>query len=120
MSDTNVTGSGTLKEYLLHAPRNPRQWTMWSHVAPEDDRVLPGYQTWLTEQHLTNNYGDVDAKSRDALSKTVIGVKGGYTILKNFDAYGQIDYINIVNPKNLKANAPWNDVQITLGISYTL
>ncbi len=105
--------------YMLHGTHD--KWTMWSHVAPETTASLPGYQTWLTEQHLTNNYGDVDAKSRDALSKTfVIGVKGGYTILKNFDAYGQIDYINIVNPKNLKANAPWNDVQITLGISYTL
>lgn len=105
--------------YMLHGTHD--KWTMWQGVDASEGGSNPVYQTGLTEQHLTNNYGDVDANLRDAISKTlVIGVKGGYTILKNFDAYAQVDYINIVNPKNIAANAPLNDVQITFGVSYLL
>lgn len=105
--------------YMLHGTHD--KWTMWSRVGTGSSS-FPIYHTTPTTSHDTNNYGDLNATDeRDSVSRTfVIGVKGGYTILKNFDVYAQVDYINIVNPKNISINEPWNDVQITLGLSYSL
>ncbi len=105
--------------YMLHGTHD--KWTMWSRVGADESSTYPPFHSTPTTSHDTDNYGDLNTDARDSVSRTfVIGVKGGYTILKNFDVYAQVDYINIVNPKNISTNAPWNDVQITLGLSYSL
>lgn len=57
----------------------------------------------------------------DAVSKLlVLGLKGAYTIVRNLDAYGELDYVHIQNPGNVSTNAPIHDLQLTMGISYSL
>ena len=49
----------------------------------------------------------------------VISFNGEYTILDNLKAYGNIDLLFVSGQRNVEgANA--NDVQITLGASYSL
>jgi hypothetical protein len=55
------------------------------------------------------------------VSKTfVAGAKGGYTILKGLDVYGQADFIYILNPGNISTNPAIYDFQFSVGVSYKL
>ena len=99
--------------YMLHGTHD--KWTLWSYVEPSTNVNTP------STEHNNENNMDPDAQDRDAVSKTLAAsVKGGYTILPSLNVYGQLDYISIVNPGNLSTNAPISDVQVTLGVSYSL
>jgi hypothetical protein len=99
--------------YMLHGTHD--KWTLWSYVQPNTNVNTP------TTDHLNENNGDRNADLRDAVSRTmVIGLKGGYTILPSLKVYGQLDYISITNPGNISTNAPISDMQMTLGVSYSL
>ncbi len=100
--------------YMLHGTHD--KWTVWG----DQDDPVPDTQTTPTSTHVTENNGDLGYASRNAVSKTlVVGARGSYSILKNLKAYGQLDYINIVNPGNISANPAISDIQLTAGIKYT-
>ena len=111
--------------YMWHGTHD--KWTLWSKVQPEgtafaqgDDDKIP-YIKSPTDKHWTMNQGDPNYDKRDSVAKTLIfGVKGGYTILPGFEVYAQTDLIHIVNPKNISANPAITDLQLTVGLSYTL
>jgi len=104
--------------YMLHGTHD--KWTLW-HGVGNGDGTNPVDGGTPTDVHESDNNGDLNADLRDAVSRTmVIGLKGGYTILPSLNVYGQLDYINIVNPGNLSTNLPISDVQVTLGVSYSL
>lgn len=100
--------------YMLHGTHD--KWTQWKIFNKNDT-----YYETPTNGHVSGNLGDNIAKTnRNAVSRTlVLGVKGGYTILPALDVYGQIDYVQIINPGNISSNAPIRDMQLTLGISYS-
>ncbi len=106
--------------YMLHGTHD--KWTVWTRVDtgdPGDDDPIPPVTP--TDSHETENNGDPDAGDRDAVSKTFsIGAAGGYAILPELSVYGQVDYIQIVNPGNIAANETIRDVQLTFGITYSL
>lgn len=59
-------------------------------------------------------------KQRHAIERTVaISINGEYTILDNLKAYGNIDILFVKGQRNVEG-ADANDVQITLGASYSL
>ncbi|MFA7670778.1 MAG: hypothetical protein WCY53_00825 [Sphaerochaetaceae bacterium] len=106
--------------FMLHGTHD--KWTFWSLVYknPAIDKP-PANLTTPTYTHWTKNYGDPDAKDRNAVSKTlVLGLKGGYTIISNLDVYAQGDFITIVNPGNIKENGTIRDFQLSIGFSYKL
>lgn len=109
--------------YMLHGTHD--KWTLWSHVYNEANvdatQDKPPYLSTPTDKHWTENNGDIDAQSRDAVSKMlVMGIKGGYTLLPGLEMYAQTDFINMVNPGNRSTNPTISDVQLTFGISYSL
>lgn len=67
------------------------------------------------------NYHDKTGyKSRDAVSHTIVaGVKGSYQILDYLKAFGQLDYINVINYEN-KSGAKAHDVQLSIGVTYSI
>ena len=101
--------------YMIHGTHD--KWTLWTTTGTPDL-----VDTTPTTHHNTGNNGDLSASTtRDAVSKTlVLGLKGAYTIIRNLDAYGELDYIHIQNPGNVSTNAPIHDLQLTMGISYSL
>lgn len=92
------------------------QWTCWTDVSDASDDV-----STPTTTHVTDNNGDLNTSDRNAVAyTTIVGLKGGYTIMRNFDIYLEADYIYIKNPGNVSANDPISDFQLTAGISYSL
>ncbi len=66
------------------------------------------------------NYHDSGYASRNAVSHTIVaGVKGSYQILDCLKAFGQLDYINVINYEN-KAGAKAHDVQLSIGVTYSI
>ncbi|MGH0053486.1 MAG: hypothetical protein ACQ5SW_08885 [Sphaerochaetaceae bacterium] len=66
------------------------------------------------------NYADSDYDDRNAVSHTLVaGINGSYQITKTLRTFGQIDYITIKNYQNI-AGQKASDIQLTLGLSYTL
>lgn len=107
--------------YMLHGTHD--KWTLWSNVykTPNKAEHKPPILSTPTDTHWTENNRDPLAGNRDAVSQTfVTGVKGGYTILKGLDVYGQADFISIVNPGNLSTNPTLFDFQFSVGFSYKL
>ncbi|AEC02682.1 hypothetical protein [Parasphaerochaeta coccoides] len=106
--------------HMIHGTHD--KWTAWSKInngTASDDSV--SLDSTPTESHPTHNYKDDDANLRNAASyTTIIGLKGSYKILPNLTAYGQANYIHVKNPGNISTNAPVNDFQVTLGVSYSL
>jgi len=102
--------------FMIHGTHD--KWTTWSEVGAGTGDV-PNVETPSTTHNTANN-GDLNANLRDSTSQTlVVGVRGGYTILKGLDAYAQADYIYIKNPGNLSSADPISDIQLTVGCSYS-
>lgn len=91
------------------------RWTKWKKTLDYEDTSTP------TDHHYGENYKDPDAKNkRNAVSHTLVtGIAGEYRILKNLSVFGQLDFINIWNNKNIKGEYT-DDLQFTLRLSYTL
>ncbi len=108
--------------YMLHGTHD--QWTLWglAHKNPDKGANEPPVLSTPTDTHWTQNNRDPQAHlNRDAVSKTfVAGAKGGYTILKGLDVYGQADFIYILNPGNISTNPAIYDFQFSVGVSYKL
>ena len=103
--------------YMLHGTFDI--YTAWSKIGK--DTGVPHDISTPTETHYPQNYNDEDADDvRNSASHTlVIGASGSYQIVKGLKAYGQIDYINVNNYKNIEGNHT-QDIQLTLGVSYSL
>jgi len=106
--------------YMLHGTHD--KWTLWSQVASSGSGNTPPYSlSTPTDKHWSENFGDLEYFKRDSVSRSFVAtLKGGYTIIKNLNSYAQVDFINIVNPKNISSNLPIRDFQFTFGISYSL
>lgn len=101
--------------FMIHGTHD--KWTTWGsqYDSVQDTETTP------TTTHVTANNGDLNANLRDIASRTlVVGVRGGYTVLKGLDAYAQVDYIYIQYPGNISTNLPISDVQVTAGVKYSL
>ncbi|NQT57483.1 MAG: hypothetical protein HQ557_00730 [Bacteroidetes bacterium] len=103
--------------YMLHGTQD--MYTLWiegEDTDPDDPTVV----TTPTDAPASGNQ-DSDANSRDAVEHTlVLGIKGSYNILDNLKVYGQTDWLYKVNPGNLSTNDPVSDLQISLGVAYSL
>jgi hypothetical protein len=104
--------------YMTHGTHD--KWTTWAYVESDPNGTVPNVETPTTE-HYTPNNGDLDADDRDCVSKTfVVGARGSYTILKGLNAFVQADYIHVTNPGNISTNPAIQDVQVTIGVKYSL
>lgn len=104
--------------YMMHGTYDA--YTLW---VDEDGTNGTSEVTTPTESHdPENNMADsTDTAARNSVEKTlVIGARGDYQILDTLSVYGQLDYINITNPGNVSSADAQSDVQLTVGLSYTL
>lgn len=103
--------------YMIHGTFDI--YTAWSRVGGSSD--VSHETSTPTTGHPTYNYDDPTAQAtRDSASNTlVIGASGSYQVAQGLKAFGQIDYININNYKNVSGNTA-SDVQLTLGVTYSL
>lgn len=96
------------------------KWTTWSKVG-NGTSSYPTNPTTPTTSHPTANHKDSNASDRDAVAYTLVtGVNGGYTILSGLSIFCQLDFINIWNPGNISTAASVMDVQLTLGLTYSI
>nr|WP_321261781.1 hypothetical protein [uncultured Sphaerochaeta sp.] len=66
------------------------------------------------------NYADSSYASRNAVEHTLIaGLYGSYQITDTMRTFGQLDYITINNYQNILGQKA-SDIQLTLGLSYTI
>jgi hypothetical protein len=101
--------------YMIHGTHD--KWTTWG----SQDDSAQDTETTPTTTHVTANNGDIHADERDCASYTfAVGARGGYTVLKGLELFGQVDYIHITNPGNISTKAPIWDVQLTAGVKYSL
>jgi hypothetical protein len=83
--------------------------------------AVPEYQTTPTSSHPTPNYADPNPEHRDAVSLTsALSLEGHWNILSWLSLYGQIDFLYIRSPGNIRANPPVFDCQYTMGLSCSL
>ena len=103
--------------YMQHGTKD--KWTLW---ASENLTNGTSTETTPTTDHTgTGNNLDEDANLRDSVENTlVVGVQAGWSILPGLDVFAQADFVKIVNPGNISANATRQDMQITVGVSYKL
>jgi hypothetical protein len=100
--------------YMIHGTHD--QWTTWGKQSDsaQDTETTP------TLSHVTANNADIHADERNCASYTfVVGARGGYTVLKGLEVFGQVDYIHITNPGNISTNPAIWDVQVTAGVKYS-
>lgn len=101
---------------MIHGTHD--KWTTWTRVNPDtsigNGNVNVGTPT---TEHQSDNH--LDTVARDAVTTTIaLSAKGSYTIIENLVAYGQADFVTIVNPGNRKANPTAFDLQLAFGLSY--
>jgi hypothetical protein len=102
--------------YMIHGTHDI--YTAWSKIGGDSD--VPHDISTPTEEHHTDNYNDSDVSDRDSASGTlVIGANGSYQIAEGLKTFGQLDFIHINNFENASGQAA-QDVQLTVGISYSL
>lgn len=100
--------------FMAHGTHD--KWTCWTEVDPDTNVSTP------TTGHNSDNHKDPTARTtRNAISYTLVtGVNGGYTVMPGFDVFGQLDLINIWNPGNISTAASVMDMQLTLGLTYSI
>lgn len=105
--------------YMMHGTFDI--YTAWSVVGDEGNTGVSHEISTPTTDHPTENYNDSTAQTtRNSASHTVVvGASGAYRITEGLRVFGQLDYINISNYGNI-AGQKTSDVQLTLGISYSL
>jgi predicted porin len=96
-------------------------YTAWSVVGDEGNTGVSHEISTPTTDHPTVNYNDSTAQAtRDSVSHTVVvGASGAYQVAEGLRAFGQLDYINVNNYGNIEGQKE-SDVQLTLGITYSL
>lgn len=106
--------------YMVHGSMNADSY--WGRYNGNDDKT-PDVSTPTEFNPFDPDDYDRSTntiKQKHAIERTmVISFNGEYTILDNLKAYGNIDLLFVTGQRNIK-NANANDVQITLGASYSL
>lgn len=96
------------------------KWTLYSQVNGDE---LPDHPAFLSDSSGTYEKGNQKSgkNQKDAIRHLIVlGVNGAYQVLPGLEVYGQLDYVILVNPENLKENDVSQDVQLTLGCSYSM
>jgi hypothetical protein len=95
------------------------KWTVWTQVNGAYSNVTTPTSNGSDQKG--NQKAGSDYASRDSVSHTLIaGVNGAMEFGHGFSAMAQCDYIMIVNPGNISSNGTVHDVQLTIGVGYTL
>ncbi len=102
--------------YMIHGAKD--KWSLWES---EDLTNGTSMETTPTTEHSLGNNRDQNAGNRDSLENTlVVGLSGGYKIIKGLSVFGQADFIHITNPGNISTNPAQFDFQLTVGATYSL
>ena len=103
--------------YMAHGTFD--MFTEWSRVGGDDGAPLVTTPTDDGSDAL-GNYADPAYASRNAVEHTLIaGLYGSYQITDTMRTFGQLDYITINNYQNILGQKA-SDIQLTLGLSYTI
>lgn len=100
--------------YMAHGTFD--MFTYWTRVGGG----VADIPTTPTSGGSEGNYADSSYASRNAVEHTLVaGVNGSCQITDTLKTFGQLDYITIQNYQNI-AGQKASDVQLTLGLSYTI
>ncbi|GHU25352.1 hypothetical protein FACS1894164_14430 [Spirochaetia bacterium] len=109
--------------YMIHGTHD--KWTVWDEVYSADSAYGPKQYPTPTKSHETENVADEDASRRNIASHTVaLSLSGSYLVWQaerwgKLNAFGQIDFVTVVNPGNISSNAAAFDAQFSLGLTYS-
>ncbi|MBJ2356423.1 hypothetical protein [Sphaerochaeta sp. S2] len=100
--------------YMAHGTFD--MFTYWTRVGGG----VADIPTTPTSGGSVGNYADSSYASRNAVEHTLVaGLYGSYQITDTLKTFGQLDYITIQNYQNI-AGQKASDIQLTLGLSYTI
>nr|WP_319473172.1 hypothetical protein [uncultured Sphaerochaeta sp.] len=100
--------------YMAHGTFD--MFTYWTRVGGG----VADIPTTPTSGGSVGNYADPSYTSRNAVEHTLIaGLYGSYQITDTMRTFGQLDYITINNYQNISGQKA-SDIQLTLGLSYTI
>ena len=106
--------------YMLHGTMD--KWSIWTQVGNGNDPNYPKYDEIgsLTTSHVTDNKKDnEDAKSRDAISQTLVcGVNVTYKLKPTIKFFAQPDFVFVNNYGN-HAGVQKADFQLALGANFS-
>ena len=98
--------------FMVHGTHD--KYTAWTRVNKDTNQTTP------TTKHQTANYNDPDVSKRDAASISfVTSLTGSYSIMPSLSVGGEVDFIYLKNPGNIKSNPSLFDMQTTLTLDYT-
>ena len=98
--------------FMVHGTHD--KYTAWTRVNKDTNQTTP------TTKHQTANYNDPDVSKRDAASISfVTSLTGSYSIMPSLSVGGEVDFIYLKNPGNIKSNPSLFDMQTTLTLNYT-
>jgi len=102
---------------MLHGTHD--MYTLWENGMSMDQND-PSIVTTPTSATASDNHIPI-SNTRESVEHTLkLGLKGSYNILNYLKVYSQIDWIHKVNPGNLSTNIPTSDLQISIGVEYSL
>jgi hypothetical protein len=117
--------------YMAHGTHD--KWTTYQDLYAAGAAGHPQIVPTPTDSHETENHADADTRTTRnapyhfiAFSLSGSWNVGSLSVFQHIEAlnalslYGQIDLLHIVNPGNRKENVPITDLQLTVGISYSL
>ena len=103
--------------YMIHGVKD--KWSLWAEEDLVNGTSLE--KTPTTDHTNLANNRDPNAADRNSVENTlVIGLSGGYKIIKGLSVFGQADFIHKVNPGNISSNPDKFDFQLTVGATYSL
>lgn len=98
--------------FMVHGTHD--KYTVWARVNKDTNKTTP------TTEHQSDNYNDPEVSKRDAASVSVVtSLTGSYSFLPSLTLGGEIDFIYLRNPGNMKSNPSLFDVQTTITLNYT-
>lgn len=115
---------GTELFYMAHGTHD--RWTVWTRVnnVPVDDFGNTEFvenSSTPTTSHITGNHKDPNAKLRDSISHSfVLALRGGIELGKGLSFNGELDWLTVINPGNLKANGTKSTIQMVLGATWAI
>jgi hypothetical protein len=106
--------------YMQHGTHD--KWTTYTWIGPDVTREDGGtgveWQEGLTTEHQTGNHADPNASARNAIRhQLACSVVGAWDWTSHLTLFGQVDFVTVWNPGNIKADAPVHDIQFTVGVT---
>ncbi|MDR1785397.1 MAG: hypothetical protein LBR23_02875 [Spirochaetaceae bacterium] len=104
--------------FMAHGTHD--KWTAWDTVYSSDSANSPRNYAAPTSSHDTANHADATAQARNAVSyTTAVSFMGSWNFWKTLSLYGEADFVVVANYGNIRGNTA-ADVQVTLGVTYSL